>query len=93
VPARVVCTVMLLQAHEGLSDREAVCRLAFDLRWNAAAGLAVDADAFHPTVLVGVRNRLRGSDRPRRQFADVTVVARQAGLLRGRRRVIDSTPL
>ena len=93
VPARVVCTVMLLQAHEGLSDREAVDRLAFDLRWKAAAGLAVDADAFHPTVLVGVRNRLRRSQRPRRLFDDVTVVARRAGLLRGRRRVIDSTPL
>jgi hypothetical protein len=48
---------------------------------------------FHPTVLVGVRNRLRGSDRPRRLFEDVNVAARAAGLLRGRRRVIDSTPL
>ncbi|HET8641580.1 MAG TPA: IS1182 family transposase [Pseudonocardiaceae bacterium] len=93
VPARVVCSVMLLQAHEGLSDREAVDRLAFDLRWKAAAGLAVDAGAFHPTVLVGVRNRLRASDRPRRLFEDVNGVARRAGLLRGRKRVIDSTPL
>src|SRR5262245_38669797 len=71
VPARVVCTVMLLQAHEGLSDREGVDHLAFDLRWKAAAGLPVDADAFHPTVLVGVRTRLRRSDRPRRLFEDV----------------------
>jgi Transposase domain (DUF772) len=39
VPARTVATVMLLQAHEGLSDGEAVDRLAFDLRWRAAAGL------------------------------------------------------
>jgi hypothetical protein len=93
VPARVVCTVMLLQAHEGLSDREAVDRLAFDLRWKASAGLAVDTEVFHPTVLVGVRNRLRASDRPRRLFEDVNVAARAAGLLRGRRRVIDSTPL
>jgi hypothetical protein len=31
VPARVVATVMLLQAYEGLSDREACDRLAFDL--------------------------------------------------------------
>ena len=93
VPARIVCTVMLLQAQEGLSDREATDRLAFDLRWKAAAGLAVDADAFHPTVLVGVRNRLRRSGRPRRLFEDVNAVARRAGLLRGRRRVIDSTPL
>jgi transposase len=93
VPARVVATVMLLQAYEGLSDREACDRLAFDLRWKAAAGLTVDATAFHPTVLVGMRNRLRKSDRPRRLFDDVNTTARAGGLLRGRRRVIDSTPL
>jgi hypothetical protein len=93
VPARVVATVMLLQTYEGLSDREACDRLAFDLRWKAAAGLTVGAEAFHPTVLVGMRNRLRASDRPRRLFDDVNTTARAAGLLRGRRRVIDSTPL
>ncbi len=93
VPARVVATVMLLQAYEGLSDREACDRLAFDLRWKAAAGLTVEAGAFHPTVLVGMRNRLRASDRPRRLFDDVNATARTAGLLRGRRRVIDSTPV
>jgi hypothetical protein len=93
VPARVVATVMLLQAHEGLSDREAVEHLTFDLRWKAAAGLAIDADAFHPTVLVGMRNRLRASERPRRLHEDVRAVARAAGLLRGRKRVLDSTPL
>lgn len=68
VPARVIATVMLLQAYEGLSDREACDRLAFDLRWKAGAGLTVGAQAFHPTVLVGMRNRLRASDRPRRLF-------------------------
>ena len=93
VPARVVATVMLLQAYEGLSDREACDRLAFDLRWKAAAGVTVDALAFHPTVLVGMRNRLRTSQRPRRLFDDVNATAREAGLLRGRRRVLDSTPL
>ncbi len=93
VPARVMATVMLLQAYEGLSDRDACDRLAFDLRWKAAAGLTVGAAAFHPTVLVGMRNRLRASDRPRRLFDDVNATATAAGLLRGRRRVIDSTPL
>ena len=93
VPARTVATVMLLQAHEGLSDGEACDRLAFDLRWKAAAGLPVAAESFHPTVLVGMRNRLRASGRPRRLFEDVNVVARSAGLLSGRRRVLDSTPL
>jgi len=80
VPARVVATVMLLQAYEGLSDREACDRLAFDLRWKADAGLTVGAEAFHPTVLVGMRNRLRESDRPRRLFDDVNTTARAAGL-------------
>ena len=93
VPARVVASVMLLQAYEGLSDREACDRLAFDLRWKAAAGLTVGAAAFHPTVLVGMRNRLRKSKRPRRLFDDVNTTAAAAGLLRGRRRVLDSTPL
>lgn len=84
---------MLLQAHERLSDREAFDRLAFDLRGKAAAGIAVGAEVFHPTVLVGMRDRLRKSDRPRRLFDDVNTTARAAGLLRGRRRVLDSTPL
>lgn len=93
VAARVVATVMLLQAHEGLSDREACDRLAFDLRWKAAAGVAVADGSFHPTVLVGMRNRLRASGRQRRLFDDVNMIARAAGFLSGRRRVLDSTPL
>jgi hypothetical protein len=53
----------------------------------------VGTEAFHPTVLVVMRNRLRKSDRPRRLFDDVNTTAAAAGLLRGRRRVINSTPL
>ena len=93
IAARTIATVMLLQALEGLSDREACDRLAFDLRWKAAAGLPVGSGAFHPTVLVGMRNRLRSSERPRRLFEDVNTIARSSGLLTGRRRVLDSTPL
>ncbi len=93
VPARVLATVMLLQSHEGLSDREAIDRLEADLRWQAAAGVDTGAEAFHPTVLVGQRNRLRASDRPRRLFEDTKVVARASGALADRARVLDSTPL
>ena len=93
IPARTIATVLLLQAHEGLSDREACDRLAFDLRWKAAAGIAIGSGSFHPTVLVGMRNRLRASQRPRRLFEDVNATAQAAGLLTGRRRVLDSTAL
>ena len=93
VPARTLATVMVLQAFEGLSDREACDRLEVDLRWQAAAGVDVGTEAFHPTVLVGQRNRLRASPRPRRLFEDTKVVARAAGALKGRTRVLDSTPV
>jgi Transposase domain (DUF772) len=46
IPARVVATVMVLQAFEGLSDREACDRLEADLRWQAAESV----DAGEPGV-------------------------------------------
>ena len=93
IPARTVATVMLLQSFEGLSDREACDRLAFDLRWQAAAGLTTGAEPFHPTVLVGMRNRLRASDRRHRLHEDTLIPARESGALKGRARVLDSTAL
>src|SRR5262249_55769801 len=91
VLARVVATVMVLQSFEGLSDREACDRLEVDLRWQAAAGVDAGYWSFHPTVLVGMRNRLRASVWPRRLFEDTKVVARATGAMRNRARVLDST--
>ena len=59
VPADVIATVMVLQSLEGLSDREAAQALRTDLRWKVAAGLALDDEGFHPTVLTLWRNKLR----------------------------------
>ena len=93
IPARVLATVMVLQALEGLSDQEAVDHLECDLRWQAAAGVDAGYEAFHSTVLVGARNRLRASGRPKRLLEDTRVVARAAGVIRDRVRVLDSTPI
>jgi IS5 family transposase len=93
IPARVMATVMVLQAFEGLSDREACDRLEVDLRWQAACGVDTGAVAFHPTALVGLRNRLRASSRPRRLFEDTKVVAKETGAMKNRARVLDSTPI
>src|SRR5487761_2669869 len=93
VPARILATAMVLQAFEGLSDREATDRLGFDLRWQAAAGVPIGTEPFHPTVLVGARNRLRASEHPRRLFEDTKVVAKATGALGQRARVLDSTPI
>src|SRR3954452_14304084 len=68
VPGDVVATVLVLQALQGLSDREAVEALTFDLRWKTACGLPVGAAAFHPTVLTYWRRRLAASADPQRIF-------------------------
>jgi hypothetical protein len=96
VPPSVVATVMVLQRLEGLSDREAVDRYAFDARWRYAAGVGgYDGDgwgSFAHTVLVDMRARLAASKSPRRIF-EVTLTAASAAGLVGARRVLDSTPL
>jgi hypothetical protein len=96
VPPSVVAAVMVLQRLEGLSDREAVDRFAFDIRWRYAAGAGgwdgAARAGFAHTVLVDMRERLRRSDRPDRIFQVALAAARQAGLI-GRKRVLDSTPL
>jgi hypothetical protein len=94
VPAEVVAAVMVLQALEGLSDREAISALRRDIAWKVACGLGLDDEGFHPTVLVYWRARLRCSDRPRRIFEAVRQVVEATGVLAGRgRRVLDSTIL
>ncbi|WP_433359177.1 IS1182 family transposase [Streptosporangium sp. CA-115845] len=93
VPPMIVAVVMVLQRLEGLSNREAVERFAFDVRWKyAAGGLDLDHPGFVHTVLVDMRARPAASERPNRIFERTVQVAAQAGLA-GRRRVLDSTPI
>jgi IS5 family transposase len=94
VPADVIATTMVLQALEGLSDREAVRQLETNIGWKAAAGLALTDEAFHSTVLVLWRNKLRTSEAPERIFDAVRAVIAESGVLEGKtRRAIDSTVL
>jgi Transposase DDE domain/Transposase domain (DUF772) len=93
VPPMIVAVVMVLQRLEGCSDREAVERFQFDLRWKyAAGGLGFDYPGFVHTVLVDMRARLSDSELPERIFEVTREVAARSGLV-GRRRVLDSTPI
>jgi IS5 family transposase len=93
VPPMIVAVVMVLQRLEGCSDREAVDRFCFDVRWKyAAGGLDFDHPGFVHTVLVDMRARLARSKPPNRIFEVTLDAARAAGLI-GPRRVLDSTPL
>ena len=97
VPPSILAVVMVLQRLEGLSDREAADRFAFDVRWRYAAGVAdavagEETASFAHTVLVDLRARLRRSEDPDRIFRVTCGLARQAGLV-GVKRVLDSAPL
>ena len=93
IPPRVVATVMVLQRAEGLSDREAVDRFSYDLRWKyAAGGLDYNYPGFRHVVLVSMRARLRKSERPNRIFEATLAMCKEAGLV-GRKRIMDSTAL
>ena len=94
VPPEVVATVLVLQALHGLSDREAVEALTFDLRWKAACGLAITDTAFDPSTLTYWRRRLAASERPDRIFEVVAEVVAETGAVSGKtRRALDSTIL
>ena len=94
VPGSVIAVVMVLQALEGCSDREAIERLRCDVRWKAAAGLGIDDEGFDASVLTLWRQRLRASERPERIFDAVREVAAECGALSKRTmRALDSTVL
>ena len=94
VPADVIASVMVLQALEGLSDRDAAGALQDRISWKVACGLALDDPGFHHTVLTYWRNRLRATERPERIFDAVREVIQATGVLKGKtRRSLDSTLL
>jgi IS5 family transposase len=94
VPGDVIATVLVLQALEGLSDRDAAKALRTDIAWKVAAGLALDNEGINYSVLTYWRTRLRQSERPERIFDAVREVIDATGVLKGRkRRALDSTLL
>jgi transposase len=94
VPADVVASVMVLQALEGLSDRDAARALRDRISWKVACGLALTDEGFDYSVLTYWRTRLRTSEHPERIFDAVRAVVDATGVLKGKtRRTLDSTLL
>ena len=94
IPADVVASVMVLQALEGLSDRDAARALRDRISWKVACGLALDDEGFDYSVLTYWRTRLRTSEHPERIFDAVRSVIDATGVLKGKtRRALDSTLL
>jgi transposase len=93
VPASVMASVMVLQVLHDYSDAEAAEAARCDLRWKVACGFPLDHGGFDPSTLVYWRRRLAASQRPHRINDAVRAVVEQTGLVKGRRRAVDSTVL
>jgi IS5 family transposase len=94
IPGDVVASVMVLQALEGLSDREAERALRDRISWKVATGLPIDSTGFDYSVLTYWRARLRNSSDKDRIFNAVRDVVAATGVLAAKtRRALDSTLL
>src|SRR5919204_7025162 len=94
IPPSTLAKVLLLAYRCGLSDREAMEAVRFDLRWKVALGLPLDHEGFHPTSLVKFRARLLLHGKERVVFERSLQLARELGLLEEAvEQVVDSTPM
>ncbi|EQD67678.1 transposase IS4 family protein, partial [mine drainage metagenome] len=90
VPPILLAKALLLEMHDGVSDREAEEHATFDLRWRYALDLDVDDKAFDASTLCRFRARLLVHEQERSAFERFVTAARDAGLL-SRRQIMDST--
>ncbi len=94
VPPSRMAKLVLLQTYEDLSDREALERMAFDLRWKAILGMEIGEKAVGQSTLVEFRARLQLHDKMREVFQRCLKLAVQAGLIDPRTvQAVDSTAI
>ena len=82
VPPSVLCMALLLQAHDGVSDEEAIGRSAYDLRWKVALGLELDEKLCAKSTLQRFRAQLVLYDGAEQIFERGVAACRKGGLLK-----------
>lgn len=88
----VMTKVILLMKYEGISDREAEQKTAFDLRWKWALGLALDDEPIDHTTICKFRFLLRKHELERVIFERILEYAKLQGILKDADvQAIDST--
>lgn len=95
VPPSQLSVALLLQAHDSVSDEEAIARSAFDLRWKVALGLDLDEKLCAKSTLQRFRAQLVLHEATGRIFDRGIEACRAAGLLKRTRlsAAIDTTPV
>jgi transposase len=94
VPPARLTKVLILQHYEGLSDRQALEMVRFNIKWKYALGVSIDYEGFDRSLLVYFRARLLANNKERMVFKKTLELARKAGLLKKEiDQVVDSTPM
>ena len=94
IPPSTLAKILLLAYRCGLSDRQAMEAVRFDLRWKVALCLPLDHEGFHPTSLVKFRARLLLYGKERVVFERSLELASELGLISGQvEQILDSTPM
>lgn len=95
VPPSQLCIALLLQAHDGVADEEAINRTAYDLRWKAALGLGLKEKLCAKSTLQLFRAKLVLHEEYGQIFEASVQACRKAKLLKKRKLdvAIDTTPV
>lgn len=81
VPPSRMMKLVLLQYWEGLSDRRALERMTFDLRWKAVLGMEVGESAVAQSTLAEFRARLQLQEKMEQAFERFLERAVEMGLI------------
>jgi transposase len=95
VPPSQLAVALLLQAHDSVSDEEAIARSAYDLRWKVALGLELDEKLCAKSTLQRFRAQLVLQEATGQIFDRGIEACRAAGLLKRTTlcAAIDTTPI
>jgi transposase len=95
VPPSQLCLALLLQAHDGVSDEEAIARSEYDLRWKVALGLDLEEKLCAKSTLQRFRAQLVLNEGAEQLMDRGVQACREAGLLKRSSLsvAIDSTPV
>jgi transposase len=94
LPPSLMCGALLLQFYDDVSDREAVERMVYDIRWKVALNLPLDFAGIDPSSLVVFRGRLLKHGKERYAFDRFIRVGRAAGFIPDKVTLLmDTTPV
>lgn len=94
IPPGQMFTLLLLQMHDGCSDKEAVERARYDLRWLAALDMEPTVKLCGRSTLQEFRARILLNEVAEKQFKSILSLARKLGIIQGPLQVaMDTTPI